>query len=652
MYLPAIKTAIQNLEEKRFYDVALMYLEQLGYRNLSVVDGSGDGGRDVICSRDDLRIQLSVRKDWGKKINEEALNTISSNKRHLIFITNRIISPQAEQAFLDSEYSQKGSVDLTLVDLRRISTALARPGVIRRAYEMLGMSVPTELSATPKDIAISTLLLFSQEARELRDEVVEANVRAQIFRSPGIDENTIIHNVAGLVGGLNIERAARSALSRLQTTGRVRGTPAALWLSDAEQELMKAAELDFLSAQQADIQMLTQVTGLDSAKARALLDIALELLVRKRDLAGMGPIEQSLRNFMATHGLSRRRVAVFEALAKTSSARLRQYGETIDQIFSTNSFDIYRALGRRTDISIILDASVAMPVLFGLAFGTTKSRYGAAATALKTACDAHRINMVVPRAYLNEMAAHGLSALEKTDIYQALPQEARSALRDSGNAYLSHYTHIAETLKDKGESLSLNEFLSYFGLIRGRSIQAVENKLQTLLDQNGIRTIPNGRYDQNIRNRIVEEKPNEPRIIVDHDAIVATMLKDDDQKGFILATWDKVMIDIVEDLARVFADTPVRVIDFLSMANGQEIESEQSYELLTTLLYVDEQVAGRLAQKIEQIKSVEQAYKFDRFVREARQRDGENWTLAPEDVGRFLDDIEVSIEPFEGSTPS
>jgi hypothetical protein len=55
LYLPAIKTGIQHLEEKHFYDVALMYLEQIGYRDLSVVDGAGDGGRDITCSRDDLR---------------------------------------------------------------------------------------------------------------------------------------------------------------------------------------------------------------------------------------------------------------------------------------------------------------------------------------------------------------------------------------------------------------------------------------------------------------------------------------------------------------------------------------------------------------------------------------------------------------------
>ena len=63
MYFAALKRAIQALEEKRFYDIALMYLSACGYKELSIVDGTGDGGRDLICSRKDLRIQLSVRKD-------------------------------------------------------------------------------------------------------------------------------------------------------------------------------------------------------------------------------------------------------------------------------------------------------------------------------------------------------------------------------------------------------------------------------------------------------------------------------------------------------------------------------------------------------------------------------------------------------------
>lgn len=653
MYFSALKTAIQHLDEKRFYDVALMYLEQRGYRDLSIVDGSGDGGRDVVCSREDLRIQLSVRKDWETKINVEASKTLSSGKRHLIFVTNRAIGPDAEQHFIEIGYKQKGNVDLTIADLRRISTALARPGVIRRSYEMLGMAIPLELHAEPKDIAISTVLLFSQEARELRAEVIEANVRAQLLTLPGTSEAALIEKIVAAIPGENIDRTAKSALSRLLTTGRVCKCGDGFCLSEAETLVMQAAETEFLGARKADIAALTQVTGLSNEAAEQLLEMALELLVRDRDLDGQGPLEASLSNFLAANGLSRKRAQVFEALGATTSARFRQYGATVDNIFSTSTFDIYRALGRRTSLSMVLDASVAMPVLFGLSFGESKSRYGRTAMALKRACEAHGIKIVVPRVYLNEMAAHGQKALEWLNVYNALPAEARHPLRASENAYISHYTHIAETLTDE---LSLEGFLSYFGISSGKPLNAVENRIETILDQQNIKVIASGRYDNHIRKRLEEEKAyldknkSFPSVLIDHDAIVLTMMKNEDKNGFILSTWDKVMVDLVEELARVYADTPARVIDFLSMAAAEQFECEQSYELMSMLLHIDERVAARLANKIEKIRSVEQAYKLDTFIREARQLNGKTWVLSPQDIVPFIDDPEHEDDQEESET--
>lgn len=652
MYFPALKNAIQHLEEKTFYGVALMYLEQIGYRELNLIDGPGDGGRDVICSRTDLRIQLSVRKDWEKKINEEATKTRQAGKRHLIYVTNRIISPEAEETFRDSAYSQKGEVDVTIADLRRIATSLARPGVIGRAYEMLGMAVPVELSAEPRDVAISTILLFSRDAHDLRKEIIEANLRAQLLRSPGMSEDALVQAMVDAIPGTNVARSARSALSRLRASGRVQGGPAEVRLSDSERAVMEAAQTEFLAARKLDVQRVVDVTGLNEVSAARLLDIALELLVRNRDPEGVGPIEESLKTFLAEHRLSPKRIAVFEALASSSLARLRQYGETVDQILATNSFDIYRALGRRTQIAMVLDASVAMPVLFGLAFRSAKSRYGIAALALKAGCDAHNIRLVVPRDYLNEMAAHGKGALEKLEIHDALPSEAREALRASENAYLSHYTHIAETVKSTGDELTLKHFLDFFGISAGRSLQSIENRIESLLDQHGIKVIRSGSYDKEIRIRIKNKKPGDPKIVVDHDAAVTTMLKNEQEKGFILATWDKVMIDLVEELARVYADKPTRVIDFLSMAEGQAVESNQSYELLATLLHMDERIAAPLARKIEEIRSVEQAYKLDQYVREARQREGESWQLQAEHVALLIEEPATAEVGAAKASPS
>ena len=79
------------------------------------------------------------------------------------------------------------------------------------------------------------------------------------------------------------------------------------------------------------------------------------------------------------------------------------------------------------------------------------------------------------------------------------------------------------------------------------------------------------------------------------------------------------------------------MIDFLSMAQGQDIEVDQSYELLSSLIYTEERAAQKLAEKIDKINSVEQAYKLRALIENARQRDGASWSLKPEDVAPLLD---------------
>jgi hypothetical protein len=66
---------------------------------------------------------------------------------------------------------------------------------------------------------------------------------------------------------------------------------------------------------------------------------------------------------------------------------------------------------------------------------------------------------------------------------------------------------------------------------------------------------------------------------------------------------------------------------------------------------LEERAAAPLASKIEQIRSVQHAYKLDEFIREARKHKGLKWTLSPEDVTPFIDDAEdaVSNEDREGS---
>lgn len=637
MYFAALKRAIQALEEKRFYDIALMYLENRGYRDLSIVDGSGDGGRDVICSRGDLRIQLSVRKDWMVKVNDESRKTKEAGKHHLIYITNRQISTVDEEAFRTSGQKYAGVVDVVIHDLNRISTALAQPGVIEKAYAALGMSVDSRIQASEKDIALSAVMLFSREAQDFRENIVESNVRAWIFKNGKTTFDHTLANVSSLLPFPEVERDVSRAINRLRASGRIVETGGGIDLSAAEKEIARAAEDEFLHATSADIKLLEEKYGLVAEDAKDLLQLALELTIRDRSFEDRSAHADALIAFVSERGLSCRKVDLYEDLSRTTTARAKQYGRTLERIFDTSTFDIYRALGRRTSISMLLDSSVAMPMLCGLAFGSVRSRFGVAAMALRRLCEQHDIQIEVPSFYVNEMASHGIKALEFIETYEQLPDEVRALLTGSRNAYLSHYSTIREKMVAVGdEPPILDEFLGYFGFVRNAKLGAVENKISSLLDKFGIRTVQAKKIDFEIRRQIQQEKVGDDRRIIDHDAMLITLLKEQDESGFVFATWDNVLIRLIAETERIYADTPARVIDFLSMAASAKYECDQSVELLTSLIHCDSSKAEALAQLVERIESTEQAYRLQKFIEDARRRAGPGWELTDTELKVFF----------------
>ncbi|WP_294250345.1 hypothetical protein [uncultured Sphingomonas sp.] len=618
--------------------MAILYLSVQRYRELSIVDGTGDGGRDVVCSRKDLRIQLSVRKDWENKINEEAANAASLGQSHLLYVTNRTIMPRAEEAFRASKYKFSGQVEVTIHDLNRIATALARPGRIKRAYEMLGASVSPSSHATVAEVAVSSLLLFGQEASELREEIIDANVRAWLLKNPGSSEDVLVDEVSRVLPGASPVKAVMSAVSRLRTTAQIVGNKEKINLSSDEFAKMQSAEDEFLLARQVDVLAIQGVTGLSYEDSSHLLDLATEILLEGSDLSGEESNAEMVRSYLAEKNLSRNKSKIYKVLSECSIAKQFQYAGTMREIFSTNTFDIYRALGNRTNLTMVLDTSVALPMLFGLEFKAVTSRYSVGASTLLEVCRSHEIPMMVPRPYVNEMASHGIRALEFLESYDALPEDLRPFLRGSGNAFLSHFSHIEGAMARSGVKLTLSEFLRAFGLTKDVSLRRVENRMLSLLESHSINTGMNSYYDADVRLQIADKKsPHEAKHILDHDAAVCTNLINDSERGYILATWDKVLIEVVQGLARVYADSPARVTDFLSAVEGIDYEYDRSTELLTTLLHVDEQYVQKVAKKIEEIRAPSQEHKLRVFIDDLRSSDSGSMLPDVDDLTFFLD---------------
>lgn len=635
MYYAGLKKLLASLDEKAFYDVALVFLRAIGYGDATIIDGTGDGGRDVESkARPDLRIQLSVRRDWEVKINEEARKTRADSKRHFVYVTNRFISSAKEAEFRDEDFKLKGEIEVTIYSLNQIASRLALPQHAAAAFAAAGIVVGHQIQASYKEVALSSVLLFSPEANDLRDSTIESLILASLLKKPGRSDQELRGEILAGLPGVGYEIAVDKALRRLKGDGRVQLHNEVLFLRDDEGARMQSCEQEFQLSLEVDIRRLVDQFGITRADAVYLTTQAIKLSAKQQKLEGGGVIADEIASFVASRGWNAKRAAIYEELSKVSVSRVERLGVAIDRLFSTNTFDIYRALGRNANVTVLLDSNVAIPLLIELEFGTTGSGYGKSATALSELCREHGLEIVVPSFYVNEVAGHGYGALDMLDSYSALPIEAQEALRNSRNAYLSHYSR----LKGRGADIpSLTDFLRAFGIWKGGKILTAENVITSIFTRHGLKEMTYSSIDESIRERIKLKRKYAADYVVDHDAMAVTLMRNESGRAFVCATWDRILMEEVEGISRVMADTPTRVVDFLSMSTGLGLEADQDWDLLTALVHADDEKASALADKIEKIQTAEQAYKLGALIQDARTA-GRAVALTESDVDAVLDD--------------
>ncbi|MDA0574508.1 hypothetical protein [Burkholderia gladioli] len=641
MYFSAIKKGIGSVEEKIFYNVALLFLSAKGYKDLEIIDGKGDGGRDVKCSRSNIRIQLSVMANWRAKLNKEAKTTKDAGVTHFLYVTNRLITEGIRNSFFDNEYKLQGEVEITILDLNAISTTLSLPRYRQEACKILGMFIDKTIKASQSDVAISNLLLFSDESRELRDNIIESHIGAVLHFKGSLPEGDLINEVRSSLRVGNSIGNIKKAVGRMRSHGKLVNVAKGLDLSDATRATIRAAHDDYVLSIKHDRDNLEKKYQLTTDAADAFIKIALELLSKGQERDSGTELSEALNALISDHKLTDRKTELYGDLARLNVARVKQYGKTVDHIQNTNTFDIYRALGMQTSLQMILDASVAMPMLFGLAFKAAHSRYGVAAEALESMCREHEIKLTVPDFYINEMAHHGLSAFGYLDEYEKIPARSKDYLIGSENAYLSHYSYIRDFANDDdGKSLTLRDFLALFGIYADSSPRQIENKIGSLLNSYGIQIISGHGYDGKVISDLRELKPNESDIIIKHDASLVRLISENQDSGYIFATWDRTLILYLEGISRVLADTPARINDFLSMANGTAYESDESVELLTSLIYCDEQKLVALAKKIEKVMRAKHGYLLTQYSDEERAKHGKHWQLSGDALDFFIASME------------
>lgn len=636
MYFSGLKRAIASIEEKVFYDVSLLFLRSRGYKDLAIVDGKGDGGRDVLCSTPDLRIQLSVQKDWEKKVDSEASKTEGSGKGHFIYVTNRSITPDAEARFFAEKYAFGGRIGVTIFDLNKIATSIAASPYLDEAYSLLGLTRTLPAAPPKAEVALSTVLLLGDDAKTLREETVAVVAKSSLVRRVSTEEAQLLKDVAKELNVPGIEVLTKAAVSKLRTKGEVIGPRNAMKLSDVARNFMSNALNDYEYSRQLDLARIEELIGPSQEVSTRILDIALEIGSVNSTANTGGYLEDQLSDILfnldASGGL---RAKVKDLLPTLSTVRRIEYGSIVAQVFSTNTFDIYRALGQKPTVRALIDSNVAMPLLLGLEFGFIGTRFSQAAKALLEENRRHGLPLLIPSSYLNEVASHAMRALEYEETYAVLPSEARNRLSGSDNAYIGHYSETAAKLR-----IGFKEFLGHLGVRQGRSVIRVENDMRDLFEQHGVLVLDTqGAADQDLIDHIAQLKRFEYHILRRHDAEVATFLRNDVANGNLFATWDYDMREVVAGQTRILAASPAQLVDILAVTHAHGEDNGRSMRLHTALVHMDEKKTTTLAKKIEKIKSPEHAFQLKQLIEEARDQFGAQWYPEDHEIESMVDAV-------------
>lgn len=669
-----IKERLIGMDYHEFYNVAAYFLDITGYKNISIVDGKDDKGTDVTTSNTGVQIQLSVNKKWKDKINSTLDNAHSNNSNILFYITNQKISPEEQNEFQKTRKYQD-TITLLIADIDRVSTELSLPQYLKRSYELLKIEEPITIEATQEDIAISNILLLSKEAIDLREHLIETRILTCIYMKVcTLDKKSIISH---LIQDNFDERMLEKSFSKLQQEQKIIVGKDNVALSEEQFNIFEATKFQYELEIQDDKEILKKEFNISDNIADEIIKLALEISILRKIDSKLSSNHQhelptlKLDKLINSNGLNKRRTELYKQLAslnftkiqqykntleyitkeekeekeeknitETTIAKIKKHATTVQYVTNTTTYDIYRILQRNTKIKIVLDTSVAMPMLFALELGDNNTKFVKTAKYLLELAKKHNFELIVPAPYINEFAGHGFSICDLSIYEEIINNKDRTffdVLKGSQNAFISFYANFSN--KDK---LSIIDFLEHFGIsLKNRDKQRYQtqaiNTIYDLFTNHGINIIQlnydiNNNESYNTIKELIDERklenPNYHRsdFLIKNDANVCTYLKQQTDSGYIFATWDNIISQALERVSRIYANIPPKVMDLLSFCGN--LDFTMDVDMYTTLLFSNEEKLMRLAEKIESVKSInefENKMELTKIIRNQRDFKEADW---------------------------
>lgn len=629
--------------------LAGLVLRLQGYQDSRVTDGPYDGGSDLRVLRNPgaplpLAIQTSVEKKWQKKLREDAA-TIKKRLRldRILFISSRRI-PQATFLTVQAELIGDLGVSVTPIDQQSMASLIIEHHALPELLAIL--DIPASIAERPqrpadlrRDAAFA-YAFFSPEVRSFRNVIRERSLLLALSNA-GVELkiDDLCETAARLLGAPMAAATQFGAdVDRLRQSGRLLGRNGSVSLPDAERaelealRALRAQEDRDLRAEVHDILARAQLSPLAEAVDVATEGLGALLLQQSGDLAALDDLREQLRRLRAelrAFGLPEGGrgedvlASLVECARSSPLGRHLAAGSLYRAVTNLDRDALLRALDART-VSIVLDASVAIPMLCALYHGSVRQRFFLAAAELHRRAANLGFTLVLPEVWLEEMAAHLLRALD----YTTLAQDEPESLRLSRNAYVAYFANARANDSDE----DFASFLESFGLtttlvqraahdFHGARV-ALESCLRRELSryQIGVVATPS-----TVRNLQAAQRdwdwalleigvPQRADILIRHDTqVLAWLAGSEATHTHLLVTWDKLIKKIRPDNTL----DPLAVSELLSFVRGEAMPTEG---IRFAELWLTEAEAERSAVVLDTLVRIEKMNLSDaRLARVARQ---------------------------------
>ncbi len=602
MQFDALTRLIESATPTQLRDIARAIMQWLGH-DARITDGPYDGGADVRLYGQDgaalpVAVAVSVERAWEKKLRADVYKARDRLGLHRVyFFTSRRV-PEASFLDVSSELLQQG-LDVTRYDQQTIVSVAIAQGRVGDLLDLLGVPSPTQLRAAPLSFVTEVAFafaFFAEPTRELRREVRERAIELAVHLKGSPREITdVAEDVRQLLGTELDPGELRATVDRMRQAGRIGGRNGSLALpaqtTDTLAGLLRLRKHEGAQLDATIDQQLACWGYSDSAAVRRCIeaDLGALLLPSKEILrdqaqtrAAMRRVTEALRTHAApgvdNETIESRRSELVALVARSPLAVHLRVGAILRAVQALPASGFAAALGSAEPLRLVLDASVAIPLLCVLFHGPRdERRFFRAARLLFNRAHRHEVALALPGVWLEEMAAHLLKARD----FEAVVAIDRGDLVGSQNAFVSYYA--AAPASDPFPTLAA--FLESFGVRPAmarqtdfwRARRAVEGALEELLKRYGVEVIPTeapGHLVSAVQAdwawKFRDEAPR-ARITALHDQQVLAWLRDNDRPaGTVLVTWDRRLPELARP-GRLF--DPIALLDLMGAFTDPDLPS-------------------------------------------------------------------------------